>query len=93
MVVVGAGMIGLLTMQAARLAGAGRVIAVDVDDTRLEMARSLGATDTLNSRQRQYGRANYRADRWAAAQMWRWSAWAPRCPSSWPSIACAKAAR
>jgi len=49
-VVVGAGMIGLLTMQAARLAGAGRVISVDVDDTRLELARSLGATLTLNSR-------------------------------------------
>jgi L-iditol 2-dehydrogenase len=48
-VVVGAGMIGLLTMQAARMAGAGRVIAVDVDDTRLEMARSLGATETFNS--------------------------------------------
>ena len=48
-VVVGAGMIGLLTMQAARLAGAGRVIGVDLDDTRLEMAHSLGATDTLNS--------------------------------------------
>ena len=48
-VVVGAGMIGLLTMQAARLAGAGRVIAVDVDDSRLAMARKLGATDTFNS--------------------------------------------
>jgi len=48
-VVVGAGMIGLLTMQAARLAGASRVIGVDLDDTRLEMARSLGATHTLNS--------------------------------------------
>jgi L-iditol 2-dehydrogenase len=48
-VVVGAGMIGLLTMQAARLAGAGRVIGVDLDDTRLEMARNLGATHTLNS--------------------------------------------
>jgi L-iditol 2-dehydrogenase len=49
-VVVGAGMIGLLTMQAARLAGAGRVIAVDVDEARLEMARGLGATVVLNSR-------------------------------------------
>jgi L-iditol 2-dehydrogenase len=48
-VVVGAGMIGLLTMQAARMAGAGRVFAVDVDDTRLEMARGLGATETFNS--------------------------------------------
>jgi L-iditol 2-dehydrogenase len=40
-VVVGAGMIGLLTMQAARQAGAGRVFAVDVDESRLEMARSV----------------------------------------------------
>jgi L-iditol 2-dehydrogenase len=49
-VVVGAGMIGLLTLQAVRLAGAGRIFVVDVDDTRLELARSLGATNTLNSR-------------------------------------------
>ena len=50
-VVVGAGMIGLLVLQAARLAGAGRVIVFDLDDTRLELARSLGATHTINSRQ------------------------------------------
>jgi L-iditol 2-dehydrogenase len=43
-------MIGLLTLQAARLAGAGRVIVVDVDDTRLELAQKLGATHTINSR-------------------------------------------
>ncbi len=49
-VVVGAGMIGLLTLQAARLAGAGSVIVLDVDDTRLTLARSLGATHTFNSR-------------------------------------------
>jgi L-iditol 2-dehydrogenase len=49
-VVVGAGMIGLLALQAARLAGAGRVFVVDVDDTRLELARNLGATQTYNSR-------------------------------------------
>lgn len=48
-VVVGAGMIGLLTLQAARLAGAGRTIVLDIDDSRLEMARSLGATHTVNS--------------------------------------------
>jgi L-iditol 2-dehydrogenase len=47
--VVGAGMIGLLALQAARLAGAGRVFVVDVDDTRLELARYLGATETYNS--------------------------------------------
>jgi L-iditol 2-dehydrogenase len=49
-VVVGAGMIGLLALQAAVLAGAGRVLVLDVDDTRLELARSLGATGTFNSR-------------------------------------------
>ncbi len=49
-VVVGAGMIGLLVMQAAHVAGAGRVFVVDVDDSRLELARSLGATQTFNSR-------------------------------------------
>ncbi len=48
-VVVGAGMIGLLVLQAARLAGAGRVIVLDVDDSRLELARNFGATHTINS--------------------------------------------
>jgi L-iditol 2-dehydrogenase len=46
-VVVGAGMIGLLTLQAARLAGCGRVIVVDVDSSRLDTARSLGASDVI----------------------------------------------
>jgi L-iditol 2-dehydrogenase len=49
-VVVGAGMIGLLMLQAVRQAGAGRIIVLDIDDTRLELARSLGATHTFNSR-------------------------------------------
>jgi len=50
-VVVGAGMIGLLTLQAVRAAGARNVFVLDVDDTRLELARSLGATETFNSSQ------------------------------------------
>ena len=49
-VVVGAGMIGLLTLQAALNAGASVVIVLDVDETRLIMAREMGATYTLNSR-------------------------------------------
>jgi L-iditol 2-dehydrogenase len=48
-VVVGAGMIGLLVVQAAKLAGAGRVIVLDLDDTRLELAGNLGATEAINS--------------------------------------------
>lgn len=48
-VVVGAGMIGLFVVQALRWAGATRIIAVDLADNRLALARELGATDTLRS--------------------------------------------
>ena len=47
-VVIGAGMIGLLTMQAARAAGAARVLIADIDATRLNLARSLGVDEALN---------------------------------------------
>lgn len=43
LVVIGAGPIGLLTMLAARLAGAGRIIVTDVSARRLSVASSLGA--------------------------------------------------
>ena len=46
--VIGAGMIGLLTMQAARAAGAARVIIADIDATRLNLARSLGVDEAFN---------------------------------------------
>jgi L-iditol 2-dehydrogenase len=49
-VVVGSGMIGLLALQSLRLAGCARIIAVDLDDAKLEMARRLGADETVNSR-------------------------------------------
>ena len=49
-VVVGSGMIGLLSLQALRLAGCGRIIAVDIDDIKLERAAQLGASATLNSK-------------------------------------------
>lgn len=42
-VVVGSGMIGLLVIQAIRLAGCSQVIAVDLDPSRLEKAKALGA--------------------------------------------------
>ena len=47
-VVVGSGMIGVLTVQALRAAGCARVVAVDTDDARLRMAGESGATDLLN---------------------------------------------
>lgn len=47
--VVGSGMIGLLTLQAARAAGASQVIAVDVNENRLAVAKELGADVALNA--------------------------------------------
>ena len=49
-VVVGSGMIGLLVIQALRVAGCGEVIAIDIDAGRLELARELGATHTIDSK-------------------------------------------
>jgi len=48
-VVVGAGMIGLLVVQFLRLAGCGKIIAVDLAEDRLELARKLGADVGLQS--------------------------------------------
>jgi L-iditol 2-dehydrogenase len=46
-VVVGAGMIGLLAVQALRAAGCGRIIAVDLDERRLDLACRVGADEAL----------------------------------------------
>lgn len=48
-IVVGSGMIGLLVVQALRLAGCGQVFAVDLEDNKLELAKQLGADDGFNS--------------------------------------------
>lgn len=48
-VVVGAGGVGVNSIQAARIAGAEQVIAVDVSESRLAAARELGATAVVNS--------------------------------------------
>jgi len=49
-VVVGCGMIGQLTIQAAKAAGFAQVVGVDVDDARLAVAQSAGADAVFNSR-------------------------------------------
>jgi aryl-alcohol dehydrogenase len=46
--VFGAGSVGLSAIMAARIAGAAKIIAVDVQESRLEMARSLCATHVIN---------------------------------------------
>jgi L-iditol 2-dehydrogenase len=48
-VVVGSGMIGLLVVQLLKLAGAGRIVAVDISDARLTLAERFGATHLLRS--------------------------------------------
>ncbi len=47
--VLGAGPIGLLTMQSAIAAGATRAIVSDLESGRLELAAKLGATDTIDA--------------------------------------------
>jgi threonine dehydrogenase-like Zn-dependent dehydrogenase len=47
--VFGAGVVGQLTLQLARLSGAYPTVAVDLDPARLELARALGATHTVDA--------------------------------------------
>jgi len=49
--VVGAGTIGMLTLQALRAAGCRRVFVSDVDTTRLKMAKELGAEDVFSAKE------------------------------------------
>ncbi|KDA05321.1 alcohol dehydrogenase [Microbacterium sp. CH12i] len=46
--VIGLGGVGLNVLSGARLAGASRIIGVDVNDEKLALAASFGATDTVN---------------------------------------------
>ena len=48
-VVVGAGGLGLNTIQACALSGASKIIAVDVHEEKLVMARQFGATHTIKN--------------------------------------------
>lgn len=47
--IVGSGPIGLATLLTAKFYSPGRIIMIDVDDGRLEVARRMGATDVINS--------------------------------------------
>lgn len=47
--VIGCGGVGNAAVAGAKLAGASRIIAVDLDDRKLEWARGLGATHTVNA--------------------------------------------
>jgi len=47
--VIGCGGVGCAAIAGSKLAGAAKIIAVDIDDKKLELARGMGATDTVNS--------------------------------------------
>ncbi|RTL49614.1 MAG: Zn-dependent alcohol dehydrogenase [Bradyrhizobiaceae bacterium] len=47
--VIGCGAVGLAAVQGARMAGAGAIIAVDLDDKKLDLAKSVGATHAVNA--------------------------------------------
>lgn len=46
-VIIGAGGVGLNAIQGARIAGAARIIAIDMLEEKLQIAREFGATDTI----------------------------------------------
>ncbi|WP_104164548.1 S-(hydroxymethyl)mycothiol dehydrogenase [Arthrobacter sp. SX1312] len=48
--VIGCGGVGIAAVAGAKLAGATTIIAVDIDDRKLELAKGLGATHVLNSK-------------------------------------------
>src|SRR5580700_3340657 len=48
-VVLGAGGVGLNAVSAARIVGAGRIVAVDLHPAKLEKAAAFGATDLINA--------------------------------------------
>src|SRR5216684_257257 len=47
--VIGCGAVGLAAVQGARLAGAAKIIAVDIDDAKLALARKMGASRCVNA--------------------------------------------
>jgi aryl-alcohol dehydrogenase len=50
LVVFGTGAVGSAAVMAAKVADCGIIVAVDIHDSRLELARELGATHTINSK-------------------------------------------
>ena len=91
-VVVGTGMIGLLVVQTLRLRGCGKIMAVDLDEDKLKLARQLARTwrSTCAARASATGCLRRPA---AEGRISRSRSWAPR--RRWPprSKRCAKAAR
>ncbi len=60
-VVLGCGPIGILLIQSLKALGAAKVLATDISDMRLELAKSLGADYTVNTAKEDYAEALVRA--------------------------------
>ena len=77
--VFGCGGVGLSIVQGARIGGARQIIAVDMFDSKLEMAKGVGATHTVNSTQDDPVKAVRALTRdWASiTRSRRWAS--PRC--------------
>ncbi|MFT7593311.1 MAG: S-(hydroxymethyl)glutathione dehydrogenase/alcohol dehydrogenase [Paracoccaceae bacterium] len=60
-VVIGAGGVGLNAIQGARIAGARRIVAVDMTEEKLEIAKEFGATHGVLATQKSPWRASYKA--------------------------------
>ncbi len=66
-VVIGAGMVGLLTVQVLRQAGCSRIWAVDLDEARLELACQLGAQEGFRADQQDVAtEIRHRTNGWGA---------------------------
>jgi len=66
-VVLGAGPIGLLLLQVARIQGAGAVLAADIYDAALDCARELGAEPAVDGRELEPGELTSVVRNWAGA--------------------------
>ena len=98
--VIGCGGVGDAAIAGARLAGARTIIAVDVDDRKLEWAKGFGATHTVNSRERDAVEAIREAHRRVRRRRRRRGRRAVRRPTSrrstpatWPAPSCWSACR
>ena len=56
-VVMGCGPIGILLVQSLKAMGASEVLATDISDSRLELAKSLGADHVVNTKRHDYAEA------------------------------------
>ena len=91
--VFGLGGVGLSAVQGARIAGASRIIAVDLTDEKLERARLLGATDVVNASEVDPVEAIPRPDRGARRALLLRGNRDQGRPRSRPSPASARVAR